>query len=229
VSAPLVSCVVPVFNGERHLAEALDSILAQTHRPIEVVVVDDGSTDGSTSVAERYGEPVRVVRQANAGPTAARDAGVRVASGELLAFLDADDLWLPEKLAVQLEHLAAHPSLDATFCQIENFFDDEVAHAEEARWRGHGRVVGSYVLPTLLVPREVLERVPLDGRWRHGDHVDWALRAREAGVRYDVQPRVLARRRRHATNMSRTDVAVFDDYFDLIKAKLDRARQAGDG
>jgi glycosyltransferase involved in cell wall biosynthesis len=230
VSAPLVSCIVPVFNGALHLGETIESILAQTYRPIEVLVVDDGSTDGSAEVAERYGDPVRVLRQANAGATEARNAAVRVARGDLIAFLDADDLWSPEKLEVQLEHLAAHPELDATFCQIENFFDDEVARAEEARWREHDRVVGSYVLPTLVVRREALERVPLDGRWRHGDHVDWTLRAREAGVRFDVLPRVLAHRRRHAGNMSRTaEHAVFDDYFDLIKAKLDRARRAGDG
>ena len=224
MTAPLVSCVVPVFNGERHLAAAIDSILAQRHRPLEVVVVDDGSTDGSAAVAEAYGEPVRVLRLPNAGPPAARNAGVAQARGELVAFLDADDLWEPDKLTVQLEHLAAHPELDATFCEIENFWDDDAA-GEEARWREHGRTVGSYVIPTLLARRALLSRLPFDAGRRHADHVEWTLRAREAGARFDVQHRVLVRRRRHGANISRTDDGVFDDYFELIKRKLDRARE----
>jgi glycosyltransferase involved in cell wall biosynthesis len=225
VTAPLVSCVVPVFNGERHLGAALDSILAQTHRPLEVIVVDDGSADRSVQVAEAHPEPVRVIRQANAGPSAARNRGVREARGELVGFLDADDLWLPEKLEAQIAHLAAHPELEATCCLIENFWEDEVA-AEEPRWRAHGRVVGSYVMQTLLARRELLERVPFDETRMHTDHVDWTLRAREAGARLDVQDRVLARRRRHANNMSRVEETVFDEYFVLLKAKLDRSRGA---
>ena len=226
MTAPLVSCVVPVFNAERHLAEALDSIFAQTHRPIEVVVVDDGSTDASAAVAEGYGERVRVIRQANAGPSAARAAGIDAARGELIAFLDADDVWLPEKLALQLGHLTAHPELDGVFCEIENFWEAEVAH-EEARWRERGRVVGSYTMAALLARRELFERVPFDPTWRHGDHVDWGLRVRDAGGRVELVPRVLVRRRRHAANMSRTDgEAVFDDYFRLIKDTLDRRRRA---
>src|SRR3954451_22735593 len=89
--APLVSCIVPVFNGERYLREALQSILAQSYRPIEVVVVDDGSTDRSPVVVAGFGREVRYLRQENAGPAAARNHGVQEARGELLAFLDADD------------------------------------------------------------------------------------------------------------------------------------------
>jgi glycosyltransferase involved in cell wall biosynthesis len=85
---PLISCIVPAFNAERYLGEALDSILAQTWRPIEVIVVDDGSTDGTAQVAERYGERIAYIRQANAGPAAARNRGLDAAAGAFVATPD---------------------------------------------------------------------------------------------------------------------------------------------
>src|SRR5712692_4526575 len=98
MKSALISCIVPVFNGERYLGETLDSILAQTYRPLEIIVVDDGSTDGTPAVANGYSEFIRYLWQANAGEAAARDQGLKVAQGELMAFLDADDLWHPKKL-----------------------------------------------------------------------------------------------------------------------------------
>jgi glycosyltransferase involved in cell wall biosynthesis len=111
MSTPLVSCIVPVFNGERYLAEALDSVLGQTYRALEVIVVDDGSTDGTPAVVRTFGARVRCVTQPNAGLAAARNRGLAAATAELVAFLDADDLWLPEKIACQMERFRAHPEL----------------------------------------------------------------------------------------------------------------------
>ena len=98
----LISCVIPVFNGERYLGEALESVLAQSYQPLEVIVVDDGSTDETAEVARRYGERVRYVWQPNAGETAARNLGLTAAHGEFIAFLDADDVWDSEKLERQI-------------------------------------------------------------------------------------------------------------------------------
>ena len=98
----LVSCIVPVYNGERYLREALDSILAQTYRPLEIIVADDGSADGTAGVVATFGDQVRYVRQHNQGPSSARNLGIRVPTGDFIAFLDADDLWHPEKLARQI-------------------------------------------------------------------------------------------------------------------------------
>ena len=109
--APMVSVVVPVYNCERFLAEALESVLAQTCGDYEIIVVNDGSSDGSEAVALRYGDRVRYVCQANAGPGAARNRGLEMACGSLIAFLDADDLWLPGKLAVQVEFMETHPEV----------------------------------------------------------------------------------------------------------------------
>jgi glycosyltransferase involved in cell wall biosynthesis len=107
--APAFSVVIPVYNGEKTLADAVRSALAQEPPPLEVLVVDDGSTDGSRAVAGAFGGRVRVLSGPNAGPSAARNRGAREARGSWIAFLDADDLWEPGLLAAAAENLAAHP------------------------------------------------------------------------------------------------------------------------
>lgn len=109
MSPPVVSVVIPTYNRADLLPSALDSVLAQTHPHLEVLVVDDGSTDDTLRVLEGYGERIAVVRQDNAGPSAARNHGIRKTTGAFVAFLDSDDVWLPDKLARQLEVFAAHP------------------------------------------------------------------------------------------------------------------------
>src|SRR5262245_57597408 len=101
-SLPLVSCVVPVFNGELYLREALDSILAQSYRPLEIIIADDGSTDGSLAIAREFSADVRYVRHSTAGPAATRNLGLRAARGQFVAFLEADDLWHPDKVLRQM-------------------------------------------------------------------------------------------------------------------------------
>ena len=118
---PLVSCIVPCFNGARYLGEAIDSILAQTHRPIEVIVVDDGSTDDSARVARRYGDAVRYHYRENGGPGAACNTGVELATAEVVAF-QQDDLWLPDKTRRQLDELEASPDLGYCVGHIQNFW-----------------------------------------------------------------------------------------------------------
>lgn len=105
MSAPLVSVVIPVYNGRRFVADAIASVSEQTHPAVECIVVDDGSTDGTAAVVAATGASVICIRQANQGVSAARNAGAARARGELLAFLDADDLWLPDKLAAQVAEL----------------------------------------------------------------------------------------------------------------------------
>lgn len=99
---PKVSAIIPAYNAETFIREAVDSALGQTHPDIEVIVVDDSSTDDTAGVLQSYGERIRVHRQPNGGVAAARNAGARLASGEWVAFLDADDVWLPTKIERQL-------------------------------------------------------------------------------------------------------------------------------
>ena len=110
-STPGISVVIPAYNAARLIGAAIESVLAQTRPVAEIVVVDDGSTDGTAEVATGFGEQVRCLRQDNAGPSAARNTGIEAATGEWIAFLDTDDSWLPSKVEAELEVLTAHPEL----------------------------------------------------------------------------------------------------------------------
>ena len=121
----LISCIVPAFNAGRYLADLLQSIVDQSYRPIEIVVVDDGSTDDTAAVARRFPE-VRVVSQENGGPAAARNRGVSESAGPFIAFQDADDIWDPGKLLRQFVRFEQRPELDLCTCQIENFWNSGI-------------------------------------------------------------------------------------------------------
>src|SRR4029078_4929566 len=113
---PLVSVIIPVFNGERFLGDALSSVQAQDYRPLEVLVADDGSTDASATLAESFAG-VRCLRLEHAGVSRARDRGGAASNGEWLAFLDADDIWLPGKISAQVAAARADPELEMMFCK----------------------------------------------------------------------------------------------------------------
>lgn len=118
---PLISVVVPAYNAARFLAETLQSVLAQTYQNWELLIINDGSTDNTAEIAEQYRQHDRRIRlysQPNQGVSAARNLGVELAQGELIAFLDADDRWLPEKLATHVGHLAANPSIGVSFAKV---------------------------------------------------------------------------------------------------------------
>ncbi len=227
MTSPLISCIVPVYNGERYLGETLDSILAQTHRPIEVIVVDDGSTDGTAAVVAGYADRVRYIRQPRAGPLVAYNRGVASARGAYLAFLDADDLWHPDKLARQMARFQERPDLALCITHVQNFWIDALA-VEAARFRGHrrGQPVPGYTVVTLLARAEVFDRIgQFDAALRRRFQADWFARARDHGVTLELIPDVLAYRRLHASNMSRGDHgSIRDDYLTVVKRSLDRRR-----
>lgn len=116
-SGPVVSVVIPAYNDARFIGQALRSVLAQSYRPLDIVVVDDGSTDETAEIAGSFGPQVRIFRQANAGAAAARNRGLAVSTGDYVAFLDADDLWHPRKVELQLRHLQTCPECAAVYCR----------------------------------------------------------------------------------------------------------------
>jgi glycosyltransferase involved in cell wall biosynthesis len=199
VSPPLVSVVIPVYNGARFLDAALASVFAQTHRPIEVIVVDDGSTDETPAVLARWPE-VQVIRQANAGVATARNVGIAHARGALVALQDHDDLWPPDNLALKVQHLAEHPEHGVVVAWVQSFLEPGV---QRPAWIDERRLteprpggVGNFV-----VRREVFMRV---GPFKAHDptDADWSMRAREAGVEVGVIDKTLLFRRVHDQNLT---------------------------
>ena len=245
---PLISTIVPVFNGERYLGEALDSIWAQTYRPLEIIVVNDGSTDGTAKVVGSYRERVQYIQQANKGPAAARNLGISKAGGDFIAFLDADDVWHPEKLERQMARFRARPELNLCVTHIQNFWIQELK-AEAEQFCNHPLsqpTPGYFQLQTLLARGSVFDTV---GRFNTVlptcSDVDWFLRVVEHGMVILVLPKVLLNRRLHRTNISRSPAvqtillrtvgasasrssAVRDALLQAVKASRDRPWQQDD-
>jgi glycosyltransferase involved in cell wall biosynthesis len=215
-----------VYNGEKYLAETLTSIVKQTWRPIELIVVDDGSTDGSRKVARQFGPALRLVRQDNAGTPTARNTGVREARGDFIAFLDADDLWHPHKLARQMSLFDERPGLQLCFTYIQNYLSPETPEHLRTTDENLLQALPGYVCPTLLARRECFATVGLfDTALQHASEPDWILKAASLSVGIGLLPEVLVRRRLHPTSRSATKASnVHDEYLRLLKACLDRKR-----
>lgn len=225
----LISCIVPVFNGERFLGEALDSIFAQTWRPIEVIVVDDGSTDRTKQVVARYSERLTCFMQQNAGPGAARNTGLDLARGNFIAFLDADDLWHPDKLARQMACFEARPELELCITHAKKFWIPELDH-ERKSLRGHrsSQAQPGYVCQTLLARRGLFDKIGVfDASLRIGEDTDWFLRVRHRRVPIEVIAEVLAFRRMHEHNLSYSiyDARGTEDRLKIVAAALQRRRR----
>jgi glycosyltransferase involved in cell wall biosynthesis len=224
----LISCIVPVYNGSRYLGETLDSIAAQTYKQVEVIVIDDGSTDLSAEIARQHSTSARVYSQANAGPAAARNTGISHANGEFLAFLDADDIWHSEKLQRQMNRLVEQRELGFCVTHVENFWIPEL-RAEQERFEGSRMTepLPGYSGSTLLVRSDAFNVV---GKFcesmSHTSEPDWFLRAGKVGVLGELLSDVLVRRRIHHTNRSRLRSAnSTEEYLRFIKARLDQKRK----
>lgn len=221
-----VSCVIPVYNGERFLSESLDSVLAQTHPPSEIIVVDDGSTDGTQAVVEQYSDKVTCTRQANAGAAAARNRGIAMASGQFVAFLDADDLWHEDKLARQLERFNALPTLGYCTTYLQNFWMEEVQD-EARRLRDSGLAKPQPgAASTIVARRSLFEQLGLlNADLVNRDFQEWMLRAEKQAVVREVLPEVLVYRRIHNANNSRLRRG--EEFLMMAKASLDRRNKTG--
>lgn len=223
----LVSCIIPVFNGERFLEASIDSVLGQTWKDLELIVVDDGSTDGTPGILKGYGDRIVAIRQDNAGPAAARNLGLARATGAFIAFNDADDLWVEDKLERQMAAFSADADLGFCVGHAQNFWEPELAHEAE-QYDGHyrSRPIAAYVSTTLCVRRTVIDRVGrLDPTLGHGDSADWFLRAERLGIRGRLLPEVLLHRRLHRDNRSRQSAAASrDEFLAILKERLDRRR-----
>jgi glycosyltransferase involved in cell wall biosynthesis len=214
--------IIPVFNGQAYLAEALHSVLDQGVQGLEVIVVDDGSTDGTADVVSALRDPrMRSVRQPRQGAAAARNCGVALAGGHIIAFLDADDLWLPGKLCAQVASLERGDG-DMIFSHIDEFVSPDCRGDSGFSGQARGELTGACA-PTLLMRKSDFERVgDFDPACGVGEFIDWHARAIDAGLRPFTLPRVLARRRVHRSNTTRGAAG----YAMTMKRILDRRRAA---
>ena len=226
----LISVVIPCHDGERYVAETIRSVLAQDHRPLEIIVVDDGSTDRSAQTVLAFGDVVRLARQPHRGAAAARNRGVELATGELIAFLDADDLWTTHALPRMRAALAQNPDAGMVVGSMEQFASPELSDEARAAFQFSPDPVPARMCGTVLVRRSAFDRVGgFATGLASGEFIDWIARADEQDVAAVTVPEVVLRRRLHGRNhgLVRRDARL--DYVRLVKAALDRRRAAAGG
>lgn len=222
----LISVIVPLFNNEKYIAEAIESVLLQNYRPVEIIVVDDGSTDKSAPIVKSFSETVSYHLQPHRGPGAARNYAVERSAGQYLAFLDADDIWMPEKLNRQMVFFEHDQKLDMVFGHAEEFYSHECA--EDLRRKGicAQAAMPGYIPSTMLIKKESFFKV---GRFssdiRLGDWFEWYCRAKEQGLKQVMLPQVVAQRRLHLTNLGMRRRDARGDYARILKRLVDRKRQ----
>lgn len=210
-----VSVIVPVFNGAAFIAEALDSIVQQCFPALEIIVVDDGSTDETASIVEQHPAEVRYHYQHNQGPQHARNRGLEMACGNAVAFLDSDDIWTPDKLAIQSS------MLDHSAVVI-----------------GHTKILGEadaepFILPSLccaLFRISAFEQVGgFDPELEYSDDMDWYQRARESDLQISLHKDVVLHHRRHANNLTKNIEKKERFHLLMLHKSIKRRREQGIG
>lgn len=226
MSTPAISVVIPVYNGADYLRATIASVCAQTLTPREIILVDDGSTD-STEQIGRTQPGVRYIRQARAGAGAARNHGVAIATGEFIAFIDADDLWQPQKLFLQARALQTQPAPDFIFSWIEEFITPDLAPAEAEKLQPRLEPLTGPSCITLLIKKHLFIQTggfPRD--LQLGEFIAWYGLCLDQGLKPLVLPQVLARRRLHANNQGRSNHHHRSQFAWIAKQALERKRHS---
>jgi glycosyltransferase involved in cell wall biosynthesis len=218
-----VTVVIPALNAAPFVRDAVSSVLAQRGLPggtsLEVIVVDNGSTDGTADIVrDAYGARVRIVTEtAVQGIGPARNAGIAIAGGDAIALLDADDIWMPDKLALQLGLLESQPAISLVFCHGAEFADPP--GSARVREQPVPFLIGS----ALLARREALAAAGPFPRFRSGEFIAWYGWTQALGLASHVLPDTLVRRRVHANNCTR-DRSALEDYPRAMQWQLERRR-----
>ena len=201
---PLVSVIIPVYNGAKYLSQALESVVDQTYSPIEIVVVDDGSTDESVSIAESF-KNIHIIKQRNKGAAAARNRGLQSCRGEFISFLDADDYWVVYKTQRQVSYILNHPKIHCVVGRFQNFFEPgaDIPSGINKNDFLDEKLGKMPTLGTLLVRRSVFDKVGLfNPKLRIENDFDWLVRIRDAGITIPFMDEILMFRRLHGNNIS---------------------------
>lgn len=213
-SALSITVAIPAYQAERFIAETLESILAQTHAPDEVLVVDDGSTDGTVRELERFGDAIRVIRQPNGGCASTFNTAFKAAHGEYVAECGADDIWEPHKLERQVAALRAHPEIDIAFSAARVFGARQgcwgmpdspsmVAGILDRRSFARTMYTLNRICPsTLLIRRSLYQRLGAFAEHIGTEDYEYWMRSLEGGAIFYYDPEMLVRYRRHDANAS---------------------------
>jgi glycosyltransferase involved in cell wall biosynthesis len=220
-----ISVLIPVYNGARYLSECIESVRRQTLPAAEIIVVDDGSEDETPEVAASWGPSIRYQRVAHGGLACARNHALDFAQTEFIAFIDSDDVWLPQKLELQMSALSREAETSMAFCRVQQFISSDLTPAEAAELRLDAAPQSGQHASALLMRKRDCERAGrFDESIQIGEFIEWCARAADAGVKPVMVPEVLCRRRLHRANMGRGGAGVRSQYVHMLKKVLDRWR-----
>jgi glycosyltransferase involved in cell wall biosynthesis len=202
----LVSVIIAAYNAEAYIAEAIESVLGQTVPPDEVIVIDDGSTDDTSGILARFGDRIIALNQTNSGQAVAVNKGLAMAHGELIGFCDADDLWSPRKLELQLALLEHHGDVEAVFGKVQQFVSPDVAEDQRERLTPAVEIMPGELKQCMLIRRAALERAgPFDESLPATFFIAWLGRAKQGGLKSAHVDDIVVRRRLHLGNGGRTN------------------------
>lgn len=200
MNRPLVSVILPVYNGARFIAEAIKSVCTQNYEPMEIIVVDDGSTDDTSNIVRSF-KDICYIYQLNQGVAGARNTGIHNSKGELIAFLDADDYWASNKLNVQVDCMLKHPHIGYTLGMQRNFLE---CGTERPFWLKEEHLLNEHIgfLQTLVIRRQIFDTVGLfNPDFRISEDVEWFSRVADALIPRMVVPEAVVYRRIHDSNL----------------------------
>ena len=228
---PKVSIVIPTYNSSQYISEALDSVLAQTYKDYEIIVVDDGSTDDTIQALQPYMSRIKYIYKENGGPGSARNVGIRNAQGEYIAFLDSDDLWLPEKLEKQVRYLERYPEISLVFTDCLRLEENSLRRSKRRKFISDDMLVSIWwenliVTSTVMVRKYCFERIgTFDESGRMAEDLEMWLRIIANGYRVSFLDEILAVYRVRLSGHRRSNVdrayyttrQVLEKYYNIIK------------
>ena len=237
---PLVSAIIPAYNADQFIAQAIQSVLDQTYRSYEIIVVDDGSTDKTKAILREFNGQIRCINQENRGPSAARNAGINIAQGKYICFLDADDLWTPDKLEVQIDFLERHPNIALVFSDHQDFKAGDVVSRSflDDKMEMFGETLVTEVpiqsaflkliqenfisTPTVMLRKTCFDEIGLfdENLWSVEDRDLWLRMA--ANFKLACLPKICCKRRVHQSNISKQSTLAFQGRITVLeKNRLD--------
>ena len=227
MNKPLISVIIPVFNGERFIAEAIQSVLNQNYEPLEIIVIDDGSTDGTADLVKSIEGNIRYFYKQNGGTAAARNMGLSLAKSGQIAFIDADDVWVDNKLSLQMEQFNQFPETEVVIgflLPVRTVNQASIDAMQETN--NKGALVLS--LGSILVKKSVFDKIGVfDEELTLSEDTDWFFRVREADIKVRINKEIVQFYRLHDKNITHDKSQVMLFLLKAFKKSLDRRRKAG--
>ncbi|NEP72062.1 MAG: glycosyltransferase family 2 protein [Okeania sp. SIO2G4] len=221
---PLISVIVPAYNAEEYLEEALQSISKQNYEPLEIIVIDDGSTDKTASIAKGFSDKINYIYQENSGPAAARNTGIKIAQGEYIAFLDSDDIWGDNHLEILLNYLTQEPDLEAAMGRVQCMVVKENQQGKKI-FEEFGEATINVNLGAGIYKKSVfIKQGYFDPNLQQSEDVDWFMRNKEAGIKIAMLEETTLYYRLHQDNISRDRKRGYSTFLNALKKSLDRRR-----